>query len=149
MLKTKQQWIYSCYKGLIAFMDIAFQSHWLPRPSHYHRCNQSIFLPNLLSVQRLDSSQCITFLHCLSFCPQAILPLSFFFAFSYTKYTQKSNYNTAKPILEQQASHSVVEGGWKACSHQTSKLQHVKTGLIACPVQHWDHSSAMRVDQIV
>lgn len=62
---------------------------------------------------------------------------------------EKSNYNTAKPIQEQQTSHSVVEGGWNACCHETSKLQRVRPRLIARPVQHWDQSTAMWVDPIV
>lgn len=87
-----------------------------------------------------------SFFLCLSY---SIFPPSCLPSHTQKTHAQNSNYNTAKSILEQQASHSVVEGGWKACSHQTSKLQHVKPGPVACPVQHWHHSSAMWVDQIV
>lgn len=59
---------------------------------------------------------------------------SLFFPFPYTSQKNKTIYNTAKPIWEQQASHSVGEGWWNAFCHQTSKLQHVKPRPIACPV---------------
>lgn len=57
--------------------------------------------------------------------------------------TQLNLYGNSKPLILWE------EGGWNAFCHQTSKLQHVKPRLIACSVQHWDHSSAMCVNLIV
>lgn len=106
------------------------------------------FLSPILSLCR-DSIP----INALPFSTLFLLPKLFslpLFAFPYTAHTQKkTNYNTAKPIWEQQASHSVGEGGWNAFCHQTSKLQHVKPRPIACPVQQRDHSSATCVNLIV
>lgn len=61
----------------------------------------------------------LIFLHPLSFLPEPYSLPFLCFPIHRTHAQRKCNYNTAKPILEQQASHSAVEGGWKACSHQT------------------------------
>lgn len=130
---------------------LPFTSHRLPGSSHYATCNPSISLSDLLSAHRL------VFSRCPSVCPPSFFLFSSsfpsLFLHSHTQHkhthTKKSNYNTAKPIWEQQASHSVVEGGWNACCHQTSKLQHDKPTLIARPVQQRDHSSAMWADLII
>lgn len=102
-------------------------------PAITRRENHAFLWTNSRSVQRLDSHPCATFLHplILSLPRLYSLPL---FAFPSTAHTHKTNYNTAKPIWEQQASHSAGEGGWNACCHKTSKLQHVKPRPIACPV---------------
>lgn len=124
-----------------------FHCSLIVRSSNYPTCNPSISLTDSLSVQGLDSHQCSTFFPPPSFFLSLSSIPTPFFAFPYTQ--KKPNYNTAKPIWEQQASHSVGEGGWDAFCHQTSKLQHVKPRPTACPVQHLDHSSAMCVNLII
>lgn len=122
---------------------LPFASNRLPWSSHYATCNPSISLSDSLSAHRLYPPSPFLF------------PSSFpsLFLHSHTRHqkkiNKKCNYNTAKPIWEKQASHSVVEGGWNACCHQTSKLQHDKPVLIACSVQQWDHSSAMWADRVI
>lgn len=147
MLKTfkaEQPWKYSCYKDLIAFTVLPMLIDSLGPVITQHVIHP--FLSLILSLCK-DS----ILINALPFSSLFLsLPklYSLLFLLSHTQRTQKTNYNTAEPIWEQQASHSAGEGGWNAF-HQTSKLQHVKPRPIACPVQHLDHSSAMSVDLII
>lgn len=149
MLLAEQASKNSGYKALIAITDIAFHcssivlfqslpNMWSIHFSPWFSLCAGTWFPSMLYLFST------LFLSLPKLCS---LPL---FALPYIAHTEKkSNYNTAKPIWEKQASHSVGEGGWNACRHQTSKLQYVKPRPVACPVQQWDHSSAMWANLIV
>lgn len=84
---------YECYKEWIAF---------------HCSCTSSVRSCSPSTSFWADSHQCFTFLHPLSFFLSSIPSL--FLLPIHSAHTQKPNYNTAKPIWEQQASHSVGVG---------------------------------------
>lgn len=151
MWKAERPWKYSRYQDLIAIIDsLLFLIDSLGPAFTQHVIHP--FLSPILPLCRDSIPISVVPLSTLFLSLPKLysLPLFAFPCKAHTHtHTKKTNYNTAKSIWEQQASHSVGEGGWNACCHQTSKLQHVKPRPTACPVQQWDHSSAMCTDLIV
>lgn len=106
-------------------------SYWLFLRSFYQTCTPSSYLP--------EYPKCKTLLSPLLF--SSFPPPSFLLPSHPPKKKKKNCFLQHSKTYMGTAGlfFSVVKGGINACSHQTSKLQHVKLGPMACPMQQWDY----------